>query len=181
MPLDEREEVTGGSGVAPSNLNAGTYYFTLTDLQKRQMKRGQWADPTKGQDPEDLVTKIELHFKEDSSGDILTKLVGWSTVENSGLYKDVLPALNGGTAGIAAGSPVTGKLLNSLVGRRCMASVVKNPKGYAKIGNLIPVPGFVGAPLIDAPAGFAKPPQDDEPDGLDPNIVDPDFADDVGF
>lgn len=155
MPLDENEQVTGGSGVEPSTLKIGTYQFTLVDIQKREMKRGQaFTDPAKGQTADDLVTKLELHFKEDKSGDILTKLVGFSTVEKSGLYKDVLPALNGGSPGIPPGSPVSGKLLNSLIGRKCLASVVLNARDYAKIGNLIPLPGAESVPLVEGPSGF---------------------------
>lgn len=171
MPLPDNEEITGGSGVPPSDLVPGTYDFTLVDLQKRQMKRGQWADASKGQDADDPVTKIELHFKEDKSGDVLTKLVGWSTVENSGLYKDVLPALNGGDPGIPMGAPISGKLLNRLIGRKCMASVVKNAKGYAKLGNLIPVPGAPTAWLLDdQPRGFTSKASEPDESGLDPDF-----------
>jgi len=79
--LKDDDEVESGSGVPPSRLEPGTYKFTLVDLEKRSMKRGNFADASKGQSPEDKVTKIELHFREDDSGDVLTKLVGWSTVE----------------------------------------------------------------------------------------------------
>lgn len=157
-PLADTDQIEGGSGVPPSKLPIGTYNFELVDVQKRTMRRGEaFADASKGQSPDDQVTKIELHFKEERSGDILTKLVGWSTVDKSGLYKDVLPALNGGSPGIAPGEPITGRLLNSLIGRKCLASVVQNAKGIAKIGNLIPVPGAASAPLTDSPGGFAKP------------------------
>lgn len=158
MPLPEHETIAGGSGVPPSRIPPGTYHFELVDIQKRTMRRGeQFADASKGQHPDDQVTKLEFHFKEDRSGDVLTKLCGMSTVENSGVYKDVLPALNGGSPGIAPGEPITGKLLNGLIGRKCMGSVIQNAKGIAKIGNLIPLPGATSAPLTATPTGFAKP------------------------
>lgn len=189
MPLAENEMIEGGSGVAPSKLPAGTYALELVDLVKRQMRRGeQFTDPSKGQSPDDMLTKLELHFKEQQSGDVLTKLVGFSTVEKSGLYKDVLPALNGGKPGIAPGEPISGKLLNSLIGRKCLGAIVVNAKGYAKIGSLLAIPGAVGEDLTGSPKGFAAPPLNPTApppeagfNGPDPNVVDPDFDDEPAF
>lgn len=159
------EEITmgGGSSVPGSKLDPGTYNLELVDVKTRQMRRGeQFCKPENGEHPDDMVPKLEWHFKELASGDVITMLTSMSTGEKSAFIRTVGPALNYGTLPCAPGDPFKPA---SLIGRTCLGAVTQNTRGWAKLTNLMPLPKSA-APKADAKAAPPTP-AEDAPDVAD--------------
>lgn len=130
--------IGGGSNAKPTGLpGPGTYTFDLLKVELTQKPRGKFADPTKGQSPDDLVDKLVWTFVEETTGEPIEVLTSLSTADNSTFYTSIGPALSGGMPPCEPNAPFD---TDVLIGNSCLGGVQVNERGFAKITTFTAMP-----------------------------------------
>ncbi|MBM3273867.1 MAG: hypothetical protein FJZ00_01845 [Candidatus Sericytochromatia bacterium] len=132
-----------GTAQSPKvELDPGGYVVTLKGFRDAHEPRGRFADPEKGQSPDDIIHNVYWQFEEQDSGQQLELRSSPSCGEKSNFLK-LATALCGGVMPCPPGD--TSYDWDNLLGKQAIGNITQNEKGYRRLSSLSALPkGMAG-------------------------------------